>query len=31
VSVASDLKVSLADYPIRKVRQREVVRVVEAN
>ena len=31
VSVASDLKVSLADYPIRKVRQREVVRAVEAN
>ena len=30
-SVASDLKVSLADYPIRKVRQREVVRAVEAN
>jgi serine/threonine-protein kinase HipA len=31
VSVASDLKVSLADYPIRKVRQREIVRAVEAN
>jgi len=31
VSVASDLKVSLANYPIRKVRQREVVRAVEAN
>ena len=31
VSVASDLKVSLADYSIRKVRQREVVRAVEAN
>jgi len=31
VSVAADLKVSLADYPIRKVRQREVVRAVEAN
>ena len=30
-SVASDLKVSLADYPVRKVRQREVVRAVEAN
>jgi hypothetical protein len=30
-SVASDLKVSLADYSIRKVRQREVVRAVEAN
>jgi serine/threonine-protein kinase HipA len=30
-SVASDLKVSLADYPIRKVRQREVLRAVEAN
>ena len=30
-SVASNLKASLADYPIRKVRQREVVRAVEAN
>lgn len=31
VSVASELKVSLADYSIRKVRQREVVKAVEAN
>jgi serine/threonine-protein kinase HipA len=30
-SVASNLKVRLADHPIRKLRQREVVRVVEAN
>ena len=30
-SVASNLKASLADYPIRKVRQREVVRAVESN
>jgi serine/threonine-protein kinase HipA len=30
-SIASNLKVRLADHPIRKVRQREVVSVVEAN
>jgi serine/threonine-protein kinase HipA len=30
-SVASNLRVDLADYPIRKVRQREIVRAVGAN
>ena len=30
-SVASNLKVRLADHPIRKVRQREVISVVGAN
>ena len=30
-SVAANLKPRLADYPIRKVRQREVVAAVEAN
>jgi serine/threonine-protein kinase HipA len=30
-SVASNLKANLVDYPIRKVRQREVVRAVESN